>query len=456
MPVSINVVSAPVANSQSVSVPYESAGKTITLSASGGIPPYTYTYAQTGNGTVTGTAPNVTYKPNAAFTGADPFTFFVVDSNGKQSNTATVSITVNPATPCVAQAVNLTIPYGTIEPVALNATGATPYTFIYTQPTSGSVSGTYPNITYAPNTGFSGSDNFTYTCTNPGNAAGPSAAVNITVLAPGNPIAQNLSTTVPYGAPATTSLNATGGVPPYNYTVVTAPTSGTLSATQGPLSSLPAYTPKANVTCGTQLGQCAADSFTYFVTDSLGHTSNTATATISVQYPVMTLTGAAGVPPSLQTVAAGQTATYKLQISGWAGATGPVNFTCTGAPVPCTATPNPVTLNGTTVIPFTVTVTPTTKAAGGFVSAPGTAGGWPWMLALSLAGLMGILLSARNRKLQWRFAGACAALVLAVGLSSCGSGKVQAWSTQTGQYQITVTATAGSSTASIPLNLNVQ
>ena len=47
------------------------------------------------NGVLSGTAPNLTYTPNADFNGADSFVFQVDDGNGG-SDTATISITVNP------------------------------------------------------------------------------------------------------------------------------------------------------------------------------------------------------------------------------------------------------------------------------------------------------------------------------------------------------------------------
>ena len=47
------------------------------------------------HGTLSGTAPNVTYTPNAGYSGPDSFTFKASDG-ALDSNIATVSITVNP------------------------------------------------------------------------------------------------------------------------------------------------------------------------------------------------------------------------------------------------------------------------------------------------------------------------------------------------------------------------
>ncbi|MGZ6347879.1 MAG: Ig-like domain-containing protein, partial [Anaerolineales bacterium] len=64
--------------------------------------------AQPGHGTLTGAPPNVTYTPTGHYYGSDSFTFKV--SDGKiDSNTATVSITVNHVNhPPVAQNQNVT------------------------------------------------------------------------------------------------------------------------------------------------------------------------------------------------------------------------------------------------------------------------------------------------------------------------------------------------------------
>jgi hypothetical protein len=85
----------PVANPQTVTVGYN-APASITLVATG---TGTLTYSvvtQPVNGVLSGTAPNVTYTPNAGYSGADSFTFKA--NNGADSNIATVSITVQTPT----------------------------------------------------------------------------------------------------------------------------------------------------------------------------------------------------------------------------------------------------------------------------------------------------------------------------------------------------------------------
>ncbi|HEY5328310.1 MAG TPA: glycosyl hydrolase family 28 protein [Acidobacteriaceae bacterium] len=88
-------VTAPVANAQTVAVGYNSPAS-ITLTATG---TGTLTYSivtQPLHGVLSGTAPAVTYTPNAGYSGADSFTFKA--NNGVDSNVATVSITVGTPT----------------------------------------------------------------------------------------------------------------------------------------------------------------------------------------------------------------------------------------------------------------------------------------------------------------------------------------------------------------------
>lgn len=59
--------------------------------------PLTYTFTNPVNGQLSGTAPNLTYTPNAGFSGSDSFTFKATDGKA-DSNIATVTITVIPQT----------------------------------------------------------------------------------------------------------------------------------------------------------------------------------------------------------------------------------------------------------------------------------------------------------------------------------------------------------------------
>jgi FtsP/CotA-like multicopper oxidase with cupredoxin domain len=88
---------APVANSQSVSMNEDTSNYPITLTASGA-GPLTYSLVSgsgPSNGTLAGSAPNLSYTPNLNFFGSDSFKFTANDGSA-DSNQATVSITVNP------------------------------------------------------------------------------------------------------------------------------------------------------------------------------------------------------------------------------------------------------------------------------------------------------------------------------------------------------------------------
>src|SRR5207244_1814195 len=94
--ITVNAVNdAPVASNQAVGREEDTA-KTITLGASdveGSALTYTIGTGPT-HGTLSGTAPNLTYTPAANYNGPDGFTFKANDSE-LDSNIATVSITIN-------------------------------------------------------------------------------------------------------------------------------------------------------------------------------------------------------------------------------------------------------------------------------------------------------------------------------------------------------------------------
>jgi len=90
----------PVANNQAITV-NKNTQQAITLTATDpNNDPLTYTVlAQPAHGTLTGTAPNLNYNPNTGYVGPDSFTFKANDGT-TDSNTATVSITVEDVSSC--------------------------------------------------------------------------------------------------------------------------------------------------------------------------------------------------------------------------------------------------------------------------------------------------------------------------------------------------------------------
>jgi len=141
------------------------------------------------HGRLTGTVPNLNYRPERDFNGQDSFTFEV--SDGKvDSAAATVSITVAPGNdPPTANddsaSAQEDAPIVTID-VLKNDTDPDEDRLVVisaTQGRNGSVTiNTDSMLTYAPNRNFSGNDTFTYTLSD-GKDGTDKATVNVTVNA---------------------------------------------------------------------------------------------------------------------------------------------------------------------------------------------------------------------------------------------------------------------------------
>lgn len=175
--------SAPVAVDQMVSTD-QNTSLPITLSATDadGDPLNFNVNAGPANGSLSGTAPDVTYTPDTDFTGDDSFTFTVDD--GVDFDEGTVSIVVNPANEAPV-ATSQTVSGERNTPFAITLAGTDPdgdsLTFnVATNPANGSLSGTAPDLTYTPDTVFTGSDSFTFTA-NDGTVDSAPATVDITI-----------------------------------------------------------------------------------------------------------------------------------------------------------------------------------------------------------------------------------------------------------------------------------
>src|SRR5206468_7975667 len=128
--------------------------------------PLTYTVVSgPAHGTLSGTAPIVTYTPAANYNGTDSFTFKASDG-ALDSNVATVSITVTAVNDApVANNQTVTTDEDTAKAITLSATDVegSPLTYtVVSGPAHGTLSGSAPTVTYTPAANYNGADSFTF------------------------------------------------------------------------------------------------------------------------------------------------------------------------------------------------------------------------------------------------------------------------------------------------------
>ena len=195
--VSINVVPnlLPVAKSHSVTTVEDTPIEIRLMGSDPDSDPLSYSMVtDPSNGSLKGTAPNLTYTPNPNFNGSDSFTFKVNDSAG-DSVPATVSIMVSSVNdPPVAIDDTATTqedtPVVTIDVLANDTDVDNVGRYLYldtfsvtavSQGTNGSVTINPDNtLSYSPNANFYGSDTFTYTISD-NKGLTDTAKVNVTV-----------------------------------------------------------------------------------------------------------------------------------------------------------------------------------------------------------------------------------------------------------------------------------
>ncbi len=173
----------PVATSQSLTLDEDTPASITLLASDPDGNTLTFTVTPPAHGTLTGTAPHLTYTPARDYSGPDSFTFTVSDELAT-SAPATVSLTVTPVndTP-EAQAQTLTVPAGSPTPIYLSETDADgdELTFsIVSPPEQGSLTGTPPDLVYTPPAGFTGTTRFTFSVSD--GTASTSAEVQLTVV----------------------------------------------------------------------------------------------------------------------------------------------------------------------------------------------------------------------------------------------------------------------------------
>jgi hypothetical protein len=284
-----NTNRAPTATVQSVTIAEDTA-KGITLAGSdvdGN--PLTYIVANPAHGTLNGTGAAQTYAPAANYVGADSFTFKVNDGT-TDSTAATVSITVTPVNDApTAIAQSATVTEDVAKAITLTGSDIEDEALTYTvvaRPAHGTLSGSAPNLTYAPAANYVGTDSFTFKV-NDGTTDSTAATVSIAVT-PANdgPVARTDGFTVnatststlavlanDYSAPVVSGADSEPTDPITIASVGTA-TRGRVSIAAGGQAVI--YDPTG---CGT-----GGDSFTYTIVDGGGLTA-TATAFVTIARP---------------------------------------------------------------------------------------------------------------------------------------------------------------------------
>ncbi|MBK5268344.1 MAG: tandem-95 repeat protein, partial [Acidimicrobiia bacterium] len=289
------------------------------------------------HGTLSGTAPNLTYTPALNYNGSDSFTFKVNDW-AVDSNESTVSITVTPvndAPVAIDQSVSTAEDTAVAVTLAGSDVDGDGLTYsVLAVPTHGTLSGTAPNLTYTPAADYSGSDSFTFKV-NDGAVDSNTATVSITVTAVNDaPVANNLSVFTAEDTAVAVTLTASdidsGSL---TYSVVGGPGHGTLSGTAPTLT----YTPAANY--------FGPDSFTFKANDGTAG-SNTATVFITVTPVTDAVLRYVGVSQ----MQSGGTAPLRVTVTstdGGAVVGGTVTFAVAGNPgLDCAPTVQPLYANG--------------------------------------------------------------------------------------------------------------
>ncbi len=301
------------ANSGTVGVPYSSA-----LTASGGFPPYTFSITA-GNLPTSLTLNPATGAITGTPTAGGPFTFTakVVDSTGQTSGTTTTSCTI---TIIVPPPVALTCPatmgvVGVPFTSALIGTGGVPpYTFSIDSgrlPATLMLNAATGAITGTPTT----AGTFTFTgklVDSTGTVAGTTTQnCSITIA---NPIALTCpanSGTV--GVPYSSSLGASGGFPPYTFSITSGnlPTSLTLNPATGAITGTTtaggpfAFTAKVVDSTGTAAGTTTMNcTITVIVPPPVALTCPASMGVVGVPYS-SALLATGGVPPYTFSIASG-------------------------------------------------------------------------------------------------------------------------------------------------------
>lgn len=261
------------------------------IHASGGTAPYRYTAASLPDGLSLDAASGlISGTPMSA--GAFSFSVTATDGVGI-AGTATYSLEIGERAPVVAP-VSATVAANTTRyavPLVLSGGAASAVT-VESPPTHGTATATGTSIHYSPDSGYSGSDSFTYSASN---AAGTSATATVTLnVTPPSLVLSPATGELPVATVGTAYhqvFSATGGSAPYSYSATGLPAGLSLDAASGSLSGVPSNE--------------GSTSFSLVATDAYG-------VRLSATYTLVTHGNAPRAVDTTLTVGAGQTVSLDL------------------------------------------------------------------------------------------------------------------------------------------------
>jgi uncharacterized protein YhjY with autotransporter beta-barrel domain len=321
--------------------------------ATGGVAPYTYAVTS-------GELPyGLTMSPSGAIAGtpttANLFGFVVTatDSNPGGAGVVQRSYSINIVnTPPVVGPVTASVAYGAgLTPIPLSITGTANSVAVVTPPTNGRAIVDRMTISYIPDTGFAGSDSFTYLASNNGANSAP-ATVTISVANPAITVTAGGALTATVGAAYNQTFTFTGGTQPFTNYQVTGLPAGMRAGSSGANTMAIIGTPTS------------AGSFTLTVsaTDAstgAGPFGASQTFTLTVAGPTLVMTPGAG------TLTAAYNAPFAQAFTA-SGGVGPFTYALTGAlPTGLSFTGNQISGTATAPGSYPVTITATDTGSTG-------------------------------------------------------------------------------------------
>ena len=212
------------------------------------------------HGVLTGEAPNLAYQPNTNYHGDDAFSFTVSDEVNI-SNFAEVSLVIESVNDIpIASAQSLEVLEDKVVPVKLSASDIEGDDLVYViidLPKQGLLTGDAPDLTYAPDVNFNGTDSFSFVVKDQDQIS-DLAVVDVMVIKVNDaPIIESKSVLILENTSTPITLVATDAEnDPLTYTLISMPSNGTISNVDLPRLT---YQPNANFNGIDHLTYVASD-----------------------------------------------------------------------------------------------------------------------------------------------------------------------------------------------------